>query len=284
MRYLALLRLSLILESPQIAKHVERINLADIEHLDKPRSIRDDSERLGNELMKLSVVMPVYNERQTVRTIIERVLATPQDKELVVVDDGSKDGTRDVLEAMQAENIPGLRIFFQDVNQGKGAALRAGFAQVEGDVVLIQDADLEYTPDDYPTLLKPIEDGMADVVYGSRFLGGGAHRCHLFWHYVVNKGLTLFSNMLTNLNLTDMETCYKVFRREVADRLNIESNRFGVEPEMTAKISRMKFNGSKVRIYEVPVSYFGRDFAEGKKIGVLDGFQALWCIVKFNLF
>ena len=233
--------------------------------------------------MKLSVVIPVYNERQTVRAIIDRVMATPYDKEIVVVDDGSSDGTVEVLEELDAEGLPGLRIFFQEVNQGKGAALRAGFAKVEGDIVLIQDADLEYTPDDYPALIKPIQDGLADVVYGSRFLGGGAHRCHLFWHYVVNKGLTLFSNMLTNLNLTDMETCYKVFRREVADRLDIQSNRFGVEPEVTAKIARMTFNGSKVRIYEVPISYFGRDFAEGKKIGVKDGFQALWCIIKFNL-
>jgi len=234
--------------------------------------------------MKLSVVMPVYNERQTVRTIIERVLATPHDKELVVVDDGSSDGTRDVLRALDTEKLPGLRIYFHEVNQGKGAALRTGFTKVTGDIVLVQDADLEYTPSDYPALLRPIEQGLADVVYGSRFLGGGAHRCHLFWHYVVNKGLTLFSNMLTNLNLSDMETCYKVFRRQVVEQLTIESNRFGVEPELTAKIARMKFDGHKVRIYEVPVSYFGRDFAEGKKIGIKDGFQALWCIIKFNLF
>jgi glycosyltransferase involved in cell wall biosynthesis len=234
--------------------------------------------------MKLSVVIPVYNERQTVRTIIDRVLATPFDKEILIVDDGSTDGTRDVLRELEAEGDERLKIFFQEVNGGKGSALAVGFKHATGDVVLIQDADLEYTPDDYPALLKPIQDGMADVVYGSRFLGGGAHRCHLFWHYVVNKGLTLFSNMLTNLNLTDMETCYKVFRREVIDRLEIESKRFGVEPEVTAKIASMSFNGQKVRIYEVPISYFGRDFAEGKKIGVKDGFQALWCIVKYNLF
>lgn len=233
--------------------------------------------------MKLSVVIPVYNEKTTVRAIVDRVLATPFDKEIVLVDDGSTDGTRDVLKEMEAENIPGLRIFMQDVNQGKGAALARGFKEVQGDVVLIQDADLEYTPDDYPALLKPIQDGLADVVYGSRFLGGGAHRCHLFWHYVVNKGLTLFSNMLTNLNLTDMETCYKVFKREVADRLDIQSNRFGIEPEVTAKIAHMRIDGNKPRIYEVPISYFGRDKEEGKKIGVKDGFQALWCIVKFNL-
>jgi glycosyltransferase involved in cell wall biosynthesis len=234
--------------------------------------------------MKLSVVVPVYNERNTVRTILERVLATPYDKEVILVDDGSADGTREVLAEIEAEGNSAVKVIYHEVNQGKGAALRTGFSAVSGDVVLIQDADLEYTPDDYPVLLKPIQDGLADVVFGSRFLGGGAHRCHLFWHYVVNKGLTLFSNMLTNLNLTDMETCYKVFRREVADRLDIESRRFGVEPEVTAKIARMTFNGHKCRIYEVPISYFGRDFAEGKKIGVRDGFEALWCILKYNLF
>ncbi|MHC5209696.1 MAG: glycosyltransferase family 2 protein [Planctomycetota bacterium] len=234
--------------------------------------------------MKLSIVVPVYNERDTVRTILGRVLATPHDKEVILVDDGSTDGTREVLKEIEDEKNPLVRVIFHEVNQGKGAALATGFAAVSGDIVLIQDADLEYTPEDYPALIKPIEDGLADVVFGSRFLGGGAHRCHLFWHYVVNKSLTTFSNMLTNLNLTDMETCYKVFRREVADRLNIQSRRFGVEPEITAKIARMTFNGAKCRIYEVPVSYFGRDFAEGKKIGVKDGFEAVWCIVKFNLF
>lgn len=234
--------------------------------------------------MKLSVVVPIYNERDTVRTILARVLATPHDKEVILVDDGSTDGTRQVLAEIEAETLPGVRVIYHTVNQGKGGALRTGFAAVTGEIVLIQDADLEYTPDDYPVLLKPILDGKADVVFGSRFLGGGTHRCHLFWHYVVNKGLTLLSNMLTNLNLTDMETCYKVFRREVADRLNIESKRFGVEPEVTAKVARMNFNGAKCRVYEVPVSYFGRDFAEGKKIGVKDGFEAVWCILKYNLF
>src|SRR6186997_1513910 len=226
--------------------------------------------------MKLSVVVPIYNERDTVRTILSRVLATPHEKEVILVDDGSTDGTRQVLAEIEAERLPGVRVIYHEANQGKGGALRTGFAAVSGDIVLIQDADLEYTPDDYPVLIKPILDGKADVVFGSRFLGGGAHRCHLFWHYVVNKGLTTFSNMLTNLNLTDMETCYKVFRREVADRLNIESKRFGVEPEVTAKVARMSFNGAKCRVYEVPISYFGRDFAEGKKIGVKDGFEAVW--------
>ena len=225
--------------------------------------------------MKLSVVIPVYNEKDTVLEVIDRVAAVPFDKEIVVVDDCSTDGTREILRDLDRD---GVRVFFHEVNQGKGAALRTGFSKVTGDVVIIQDADLEYTPDDYPVLLKPILEGNADVVYGSRFQGG-VHRCHLFWHYVVNKSLTLFSNMLTNINLTDMETCYKVFKREVVEKLDIRSNRFGVEPEITAKVARMR-----CRIYEVPISYFGRDYAEGKKIGWKDGFQAIWCILKYNLF
>jgi glycosyltransferase involved in cell wall biosynthesis len=225
--------------------------------------------------MKLSVVIPVYNEKNTVLEVIEKVASTPFDKEIVVVDDCSSDGTRDVLEKLDREDT---RVFYHEVNQGKGAALRTGFSKVKGDIVIIQDADLEYTPDDYGTLIKPIIDGQADVVYGSRFQGG-VHRCHLFWHYVVNKSLTLFSNMMTNINLTDMETCYKVFKRGVVDRLKIKSNRFGVEPEITAKVAQMK-----CRIYEVPISYFGRDYAEGKKIGWKDGIQAIWCVLKFNLF
>lgn len=232
-------------------------------------------DRQPGDRMKLSVVIPVYNEKETILEVIEKVQSIPFDKEIIVVDDCSSDGTTDVLKNL---NSDGTRIFYHEVNQGKGAALRTGFAEAEGDIVIIQDADLEYTPDDYPTLIKPILEGQADVVYGSRFQGG-VHRCHLFWHYVVNKGLTLFSNMLTNLNLTDMETCYKVFKREVAQKLNIKSNRFGVEPEITAKVAKMR-----CRIYEVPISYFGRDYAEGKKIGWRDGFQAIWCILKFNLF
>jgi len=225
--------------------------------------------------MKLSVVIPVYNEKDTVLEVIEKVAGTPFDKEIVIVDDCSSDGTTQVLKELDREDT---RVFYHEKNQGKGAALRTGFEKAEGEVVIIQDADLEYTPDDYPLLLKPILDGQADVVYGSRFQGG-VHRCHLFWHYVVNKSLTLFSNMLTNINLTDMETCYKVFKKDVVKRLKIKSNRFGVEPEITAKVAQMR-----CRIYEVPISYFGRDYAEGKKIGWKDGVQAIWCIVKFNLF
>jgi glycosyltransferase involved in cell wall biosynthesis len=225
--------------------------------------------------MKLSVVIPAYNEKETIMEVIEKVASTPYDKEIIIVDDCSKDGTRELLQELDR---PDTRVFFHDVNQGKGAALRTGFSKVQGDIVIIQDADLEYTPEDYGILTKPIVEGQADVVYGSRFQGG-VHRCHLFWHYVVNKSLTLFSNMLTNINLTDMETCYKVFKREVVEKLEITSNRFGVEPEMTAKIAQMK-----CRIYEVPISYFGRDYAEGKKIGWKDGVQAIWCIVKYNIF
>jgi len=225
--------------------------------------------------MKLSVVIPVYNETNTIIEVIEKVANTPFDKEIIVVDDCSSDGTKDVLQNLKRDDV---KIFYHEVNMGKGAALRTGFAQVSGDIVIIQDADLEYTPDDYGALTKPIIEGQADVVYGSRFQGG-CHRCHLFWHMVVNKSLTLLSNMLTNINLTDMETCYKVFKREVVDKLKITSNRFGVEPEITAKVARMK-----CRIYEVPISYFGRDYAEGKKIGWKDGVQAIWCILKYNLF
>jgi glycosyltransferase involved in cell wall biosynthesis len=204
------------------------------------------------------------------------VLATPYRKEILVVDDGSTDGTRALLAARDGRD--GIRVILHERNQGKGAALATGFAAASGDVVLIQDADLEYDPADYPVLLRPIEDGRADVVFGSRFLGG-PHRCHLFWHYVANKLLTFLSNAFTNLNLSDMETCYKVFRADVAKRIRITSKRFGVEPELTAKVARMR-----CRVYEVPISYAGRDYSEGKKIGLRDAFDALWCIVRFNLF
>jgi glycosyltransferase involved in cell wall biosynthesis len=230
----------------------------------------------ASQALKLSVVIPVFNEARTIETLLERVLATPYRKEILVVDDGSTDGTRALLAARDGRD--GIRVILHERNQGKGAALATGFAAASGDVVLIQDADLEYDPADYPVLLRPIEDGRADVVFGSRFLGG-PHRCHLFWHYVANKLLTFLSNAFTNLNLSDMETCYKVFRADVAKRIRITSKRFGVEPELTAKVARMR-----CRVYEVPISYAGRDYSEGKKIGLRDAFDALWCIVRFNLF
>ena len=227
------------------------------------------------EGMKLSVVIPVYNERSTVEQLIERVKAVPLEKEIIVVDDCSSDGTRDVLEKIDE---PGVRIFFHEENRGKGAALKTGFDGVEGDIVVIQDADLEYDPQEYFRLIRPILEGKADVVYGSRFLGGH-HRVLFFWHYLGNKFLTLLSNMFTNLNLTDMETCYKVFRAQLLDGLEIRSRRFGVEPELTAKFARRR-----CRIFEVPISYSGRDYSEGKKIGWKDGVSAIWNILKFRFF
>jgi glycosyltransferase involved in cell wall biosynthesis len=223
--------------------------------------------------VKLSVVIPAYNEKDTIREIVSRVRVTPYDKEIVIVDDFSRDGTRDILKEMEQD--PDIRIFYHPENRGKGAALRTGFKQATGDIVIVQDADLEYDPAEYPQLLDPILSGKADVVYGSRF-AGGPHRVLYFWHSVANRFLTLSSNMLTNLNLTDMETCYKVFRREVIQKVNIVSNRFGVEPELTAKIARMN-----VRVYEVPISYHGRRYSEGKKIGWKDAVNALYCIIKF---
>jgi glycosyltransferase involved in cell wall biosynthesis len=234
------------------------------------------AEVAGRRGVKLSVVMPVYNERIFIETIVDRVLAVklPQiETELVVVDDCSTDGTREVLQSL---NRPGMHAFFHDVNQGKGAALRTGFTKATGDLVLIQDADLEYNPQEYPALLAPILEGHADVVYGSRFLGG-PHRVHLFWHYVGNLILTLLSNMMSNLNLTDMETCYKAFRREVVTRMTLRSDRFGFEPEFTQKVARGGW-----RVYEVPISYRGRDYAEGKKIGWKDGVSAIYTILKYR--
>jgi glycosyltransferase involved in cell wall biosynthesis len=225
--------------------------------------------------MKLSVVMPVYNEVDHIEKIVEAVLAVPLDKELVIVDDCSRDGTREKLESIAKR--PGVKVLHHEVNRGKGAALRTGFAAATGDLVLIQDADLEYDPQEYPRLLAPILDGRADVVFGSRFVGGDSHRVLYFWHSLGNRFLTLFSNMMTNLNLTDMETCYKVFRRELLQRITIRENRFGFEPEITAKLAKLR-----CRIYEVGISYAGRTYEEGKKIGWKDGVRALWCIVKYN--
>jgi glycosyltransferase involved in cell wall biosynthesis len=242
---------------------------------------------------KLSVVIPVYDEKDTILEILGRVLTTNIATEVIIVDDDSKDGTREILEKMAELQAKGettavtqdgtdsfslreLRFIFQRPNQGKGAALRRGFAEATGDIVLVQDADLEYDPLDYPKLLEPIVDGRADVVYGSRFLGG-PQRVHYFWHYIGNRVLTLLSDVLTNLNLTDMETCYKVFRREVLQGIRLKSNRFGFEPEITAKVARGHW-----RVYEVPISYAGRTYEEGKKITWKDGLQALWCIVRYR--
>jgi glycosyltransferase involved in cell wall biosynthesis len=229
--------------------------------------------------LRISVVIPVYNEVGTVRRIVDAVKAVPieHDREIILVDDGSTDGTGDVLKQLQAED-PALRVLPHERNRGKGAALRTGFAAAGGEVVVIQDADLEYDPKDYPLLLQPILSGHADVVFGSRFLGGGPHRVLYFWHYLGNRFLTTFSNMLSNLNLTDMEVCYKVFRREVLDGLQLKEDRFGFEVEFTAKVARRRW-----RIYEVPVSYYGRDYADGKKITWRDGVRAIWCILKYRL-
>jgi len=226
--------------------------------------------------MKLSVVIPVYNEKDTIREIYDSVKAVEIDKEIILVDDCSTDGTREILLGLADETT---RIFMHDRNMGKGAALRTGFKNVTGDIVIIQDADLEYDPHQYPKLIQPILDGKADVVYGSRFVTGDYRRVLFFWHMLGNKFLTLLSNMLTNLNLTDMETCYKVFRREILEKITIEENRFGFEPEITAKISKMD-----VRIYEMGISYSGRTYKEGKKVGWKDGISALKCILKYNLF
>lgn len=224
--------------------------------------------------MKLSVVIAVYNEKQTILQILERVRRAPIAKEIIVVDDCSTDGTREILRSLPPADD--LKVLYHPQNRGKGAALRTGFGAVAGDIVVVQDADLEYDPMEYPALIQPILDGKADVVYGSRFLGG-PHRVLYFWHYVGNMILTTLSNMMTDLNLSDMETCYKAFRSEVLGKIKLRENRFGFEPEFTAKIAR-----ARCRIYEVPISYSGRDYAEGKKIGWKDGVAAIYFICKYR--
>ena len=233
-------------------------------------------------MKKLSIVIPVYNEIETIEELLERVFTAPLPeslaREVIVVDDASTDGTGDRLAELAVRPGREFHLERHPVNRGKGAGLRTGFAAVSGDIVLVQDADLEYHPREYPILLEPILEGQADVVYGTRF-AGGTHRVLFFWHYLGNRMLTLLSNMFTDLNLTDMETCYKVFRREVLESIELRSNRFAIEPEITAKVAKRK-----VRIFEVPISYYGRTYAEGKKIGWKDGVAAVWAIIRYNLF
>ncbi len=228
--------------------------------------------------MKLSVVIPCYNELGTISQVVREVKASPvKNCEIIIVDDCSTDGTRNFLrEKIEAEVD---QVIYHKKNLGKGAALRTGFARATGDIIIVQDADLEYDPQEYPIMIKPIVDDKADVVFGSRFQSGRAHRVVYYWHRVGNGFLTMLSNMLTNINLTDMETCYKAFRREVIQSIKIQENRFGFEPEITAKVAKME-----CRIYEVGISYYGRTYKEGKKIGWKDGFRAIWCIIKYNLF
>ncbi|NEN95492.1 MAG: glycosyltransferase family 2 protein [Moorea sp. SIO1F2] len=228
--------------------------------------------------MKLSVVIPCFNEVNTIANVIDAVKASAvKECEIIVVDDYSTDGTREILESSLESQID--HVVYHHKNRGKGAALRTGFGLATGDIVIVQDADLEYDPQEYPLLMQPIIDGKADVVYGSRFAGGGPHRVVYYWHMVGNKFLTMLSNMFTNINLTDMETCYKAFRREIIQSIKIEESRFGFEPEITAKVAK-----KKCRIYEVGISYYGRTYEEGKKIGWRDGFRAIFCILKYNLF
>jgi glycosyltransferase involved in cell wall biosynthesis len=228
--------------------------------------------------VKLSVIIPVYNERHTIELLLKRVEAAPHEKEIILVDDGSTDGTREVLERLARDHRDQVRLFLHAQNRGKGAAIRTAIEHVTGDVAIIQDADLEYDPKDYPVLLEPILEGHADVVFGNRF-HGGSHRVLYFWHYVGNRFLTNLCNMMTNLNLSDMEVGYKVFRTDVLQRLRLKSDRFGIEPELTVKVAKLG-----CRIYEVPIAYHGRTYAEGKKITWRDGLAALYCILRFRLF
>ncbi|MBW1734198.1 MAG: glycosyltransferase family 2 protein [Deltaproteobacteria bacterium] len=228
--------------------------------------------------MKLSIIIPCYNEKQHLSELISLVKGSPvQDKEIILVDDCSTDGTREMIRTRLADQVD--KVIYHPENMGKGAAIRSGLNHVTGDMVIIQDADLEYDPMEYPKLMEPVLREKADVVYGSRFMGEGPHRVHLFWHYVGNRILTIFSNMFTNLNLTDMETCYKLFRTEVIRKIDLKQNRFGIEPELTAKIAR-----EKCRIYEVGISYYGRSYQEGKKIGWKDGFKAIFVILRYGIF
>ena len=227
--------------------------------------------------MVLSVIIPVFNEEGTIEEVVRRVVAVPLAKEIIVVDDFSTDGTRERLAGLVGQ-YDSLKVIYHGNNRGKGGAIRTGLEQITGDMVIIQDADLEYNPAEYPRLVKPIVEGRADVVYGSRFAGGEEHRVLYFWHYLGNRFLTLLSNMLTNLNLTDMETCYKVFRADLIKGIRLEQNRFGFEPEITAKVAR-----AGCRIFEVGISYSGRTYAEGKKIGWKDGVKAIWCILKYRI-
>lgn len=226
--------------------------------------------------MKLSIIIPCYNESSTILSLIAAVKQSPvKDREIIIVDDGSQDGTRDILSEL---SDPEVRVIFHKANQGKGAALRTGFQEATGDICIVQDADLEYDPQEFPVVIQPILEGKADVVFGSRFQSGRPHRVVYFWHRIGNGVLTLMSNFFTDLNLSDMETCYKAFRREVIQSINIRENRFGFEPEVTAKVAKMN-----LRIYEVGISYYGRTYDEGKKIGWRDGFRAIYCILKYNL-
>jgi glycosyltransferase involved in cell wall biosynthesis len=269
-------------QQPDLFRQVDRLSATEREALLRRLLGEPACRQLGLYPIpadfKLSVVIPVFNEVQWLPELLRRVRTVPIRKEIILVDDCSTDGTRDLLSEMESEDD--LRVVYQDVNQGKGAALRTGFQQATGDVVIVQDADLEYDPAEYPRLIQPILDGRADVVYGSRFIGD-QHRVLYFWHSIANRILTTTSNMFTNLNLTDMETCYKVFRREVLEGITLKSDRFGFEPEITAKIARRR--ETPWRVYEVPISYSGRTYEEGKKIGLKDAFNALYCIVRYWL-